>query len=400
MRAGSSQQPPRLAAAVASAAATVLVVLGMVGSGARHRAELAWQKDPRSLQAHLLSAPPAAAHRHKRLHDEVFAAMRHAVSAVPEQQRAREGVASQVVTTLQSDDKYAAADARALARASALQLSRGSRSAPKKVMLRGRAKKVTAQGSRGSPRVQSLNVPHAKSLPFPYDASAYGADGGGSGYRALPAGSTTPVQASAQWEYPGFVCYDPMGCDPPDDPDETKAEAIAESIADDPSFYGDYGVDDEEEGSPWHEGTPFRGTYMHATFPYENEPTGFFAGFHTVENSGLGVGMGKHRDVNSYFYPDAVRVTTGDWHFKNYDLDGSYMVPEVDAFGEYNGTLPVLNPVTGREQYTIPGSHAGPDPAEFSGVGSGMLWGNRTREGGGDSGRPAYTGNYFPFASN
>jgi hypothetical protein len=381
-------------AAIASAAAAVLVVLGMASSGARHRAELAWQKDPRSLQASLLNTPPAA-HKHKRLHDEVFAAMRRAASNVAEQQRPREGVASQVVAAvaaLQTDDQFAAADARALARE--------RRSVPKQVMLHGQVKKATAQGPHASPTVQSLNVPHAKSLKFPYDASAYGADGGSSGYRALPSGSTTPEQASAQWEYPGFACYDPMGCDPPDDPDETKAEAIAEAIADDPSYYGDDGVDDEGGGSPWHKGTPYRGTYMHATFPYENEPTGFFAGFHTVENSGLSVGMGKHRDVNSYYYPDAVRVTTGDWHFKNYDLDGSYMVPEVDAFGEYNGTLPVLNPVTGREQYTIPGNHSGPDPAEFSGVGSGMLWANRTREGGGDSGKPAYTGNYFPFASN
>ncbi len=41
-----------------------------------------------------------------------------------------------------------------------------------------------------------------------------------------------------------------------------------------------------------------------------------------MENSGLTAGMGKHRDVNAYYYPDAVRVTTGDWHLHNYDLDG------------------------------------------------------------------------------
>ncbi len=45
-------------------------------------------------------------------------------------------------------------------------------------------------------------------------------------------------------------------------------------------------------------------------------------GFHTVENSGLTAGRGKHRDANAYYYPEAVRVTTGDWHFRNYDLDG------------------------------------------------------------------------------
>jgi len=90
------------------------------------------------------------------------------------------------------------------------------------------------------------------------------------------------------------------------------------------------------------------------------------AGWHTVENTGLNVGMGKHRDVNSYYYPSATRVTTGDWHFHNYDLDGSYMVPEVHAFHTYNSTgenvLPVLKPVTGREQYTVPGNpdHDGP----------------------------------------
>ena len=41
-----------------------------------------------------------------------------------------------------------------------------------------------------------------------------------------------------------------------------------------------------------------------------------------MENSGLSAGMGKHRDANAYYYPEAVRVTTGDWHFRNYDLDG------------------------------------------------------------------------------
>ena len=166
---------------------------------------------------------------------------------------------------------------------------------------------------------------------FAYDAVAYGADGGGSGWKLPVVGSQSPVQSAATWEYPGFVCYDPNGCSQPKNPDETVAEAKAEEIADDPSYYGDGGVDDMEVGSPLHSPTPYRGTYMHATFPYESEPTGFFAGWHTAENTGLNVGMGKHRDVNSYFYPEAVRVTTGQWHFKNYDLDGSYMVPEVPS---------------------------------------------------------------------
>ena len=61
--------------------------------------------------------------------------------------------------------------------------------------------------------------------------------------------------------------------------------------------------------------------------------------------------------------------------------------------------LQVLNPVTGREQYTVPGNHTGPDPTDFSGVGAGFLWANKTREGGGESGT-TYTGSYHPFASN
>ena len=395
------------AAAVGSGVAAALVVLGLIG---------AWhapgrRSDRRLHQLALLQATadqpqhrpwgkwrtsgPIAHSAHKQLHDEVFEAMRRSVAGSRQHSQAavpHADVASPLLAALQTDEGYAAADALALAQ--------DMHKAPKRVRLRALGRREKTQSLHSRSRTQSLNVPHAKSLVFPNDAAPYGADGGGSGYRELPSGSTRPVQASAQWEYPGFVCYDPNGCDPPEDPDNMAAEAAAESYADDPSYYGDHGVDDQEEGSPWHEGTPYRGSYMHATFPYENEPTGFFAGYHTMENSGLNVGMGKHRDVNSYFYPDAVRVTTGDWHYKNYDLDGSYRVPEVDAFGEYDGTLPVLNPVTGREQYTVPGTGTGPDPREFSGVGSGMLWGNRTREGGGDSGKPAYTGNYFPFASN
>ena len=42
---------------------------------------------------------------------------------------------------------------------------------------------------------------------------------------------------------------------------------------------------------------------------------------------------------------------------------------QVDAFDTYNGTLPVLDTVTGREQYTVPSNYSGPDPTDFSGVG-------------------------------
>lgn len=161
-----------------------------------------------------------------------------------------------------------------------------------------------------APRVQSLNVHNAKPMVFPGTAASYGADGGGSGWKKTPVSQMTPEEAwQGQWVYPGFTCYDPLGCELPENPDETRAEAIAEDYADDPSYYGDGGMDDQEKGAPWHAPTPYRGTYMHATFPYENEPTGFFAGFHTVENTGLNVGMGKHREVNSYYYPDSVRVT-------------------------------------------------------------------------------------------
>ena len=129
---------------------------------------------------------------------------------------------------------------------------------------------------------ESLNVENAMSPVFAGTAAVYGADGGGSGWKPTPVSAQDPAQASAQYEdSSGFVCYDPNGCDAPANPTETKAEAVAEAFADDPSYYGDNGVDDQEEGSPGHAGTPYRGSYMHATFPYEKVPTGFFAGHFT-----------------------------------------------------------------------------------------------------------------------
>ena len=254
--------------------------------------------------------------------DTRLSALAHAVK-----RQSRQPQQHQQLLALRLDAQHAAADASVLfheefALADAEALSAAS-PAPRKLGAKGLMQSLQRA------RTQRLNVPNAKPLVYPNDAAAYGADGGGSGWKATPVGAINAVHTSAQWEYPGFVCYDPNGCNPPEDPTETQAEARAEAYADDPSYYGDGGVDDAEVGAPWHSPTPYRGTYMHATFPYENEPTGFFAGWHTVENTGLNVGMGKHRDVNSYFYPDAVRVTTGDWHFHNYDLDGSYMVPEV-----------------------------------------------------------------------
>jgi hypothetical protein len=249
-------------------------------------------------------------------HERPAVLLLHAMQAPGYTGRQRQ---SKLMAVLSVEDQYAAADAAALAAASATRTQRLRRHTVTKETL--------------------ITVPAANPLVYPGDAAAYGADGGGSGWKDSPVGAINPVQASAQWQHllpadglahaPGFVCYDPNGCVQPNDPYETHAEAVAESYADDPSYYGDGGVDDAEVGAPWHKPTPFRGSYMHATFPYENEPTGFFAGWHTVENTGLNVGMGKHRDVNQYYYPDAVRVTTGDWHFHNYDLDGSYMVPEV-----------------------------------------------------------------------
>jgi len=47
----------------------------------------------------------------------------------------------------------------------------------------------------------------------------------------------------------------------------------------------------------------------------------------------------------------------------------------VDAYGKYNGSLPVLNTVTGREQYTVPSNYTGPATRDFSGVG-GQIWEN------------------------
>jgi hypothetical protein len=258
-------------------------------------------------------------------HERPAVLLLHAVLAPGYTGRQRQSK-QQLLAALSVDDQYAAADAAALAAASATRTQRL------------RLHTVTKE-SWESKKAAAETAQAAKPLVFPGDAAAYGADGGGSGWKDSPVGAINPVQASAQWQHllpadglahaPGFVCYDPNGCEQPNDPYETHAEAVAESYADDPSYYGDGGVDDTEVGAPWHKPTPFRGSYMHATFPYENEPTGFFAGWHTVENTGLNVGMGKHRDVNQYYYPDAVRVTTGDWHFHNYDLDGSYMVPEV-----------------------------------------------------------------------
>ena len=129
---------------------------------------------------------------------------------------------------------------------------------------------------------ESLNVENAMSPVFAGTAAVYGADGGGSGWKSTPVSAQVPAQASAQYEdSSGFVCYDPNGCDAPANPTETRADAVAEAFADDPSYYGDNGVDDQEEGSPGHARTPYRGSYIHATFPYEKVPTGFFAGHFT-----------------------------------------------------------------------------------------------------------------------
>ena len=130
--------------------------------------------------------------------------------------------------------------------------------------------------------------------------------------------------------------------------------------------------------------------------PYEHVPKGStFAGFHTAENTGLRPGMGLNARVNSYFYPDYARIVSGAWKFRNYDLDASYLVPEVDAFGQFNATgqhmLPTLTPVVGNSQYATPCNDdalecaPGPAAANFSGVGARFLWAGGLRDGGGVS---------------
>ena len=105
--------------------------------------------------------------------------------------------------------------------------------------------------------------------------------------------------------------------------------------------------------------------------------------------------MGLNARVNSYFYPDYARIVSGAWKFRNYDLDASYLVPEVDAFGQFNATgqhmLPTLTPVVGNSQYATPCNDdalecaPGPAAANFSGVGARFLWAGGLRDGGGVS---------------
>ena len=131
-------------------------------------------------------------------------------------------------------------------------------------------------------------------------------------------------------------------------------------------------------------------------FPYEHVKKGStFAGFHTAENTGLRPGMGLNARVNSYFYPDYARIVSGAWKFRNYDSDASYLVPEVDAFGQFNATgqhmLPTLTPVVGNSQYATPCNDDAlecapvPAAANFSGVGARFLWAGGLRDGGGVS---------------
>ena len=51
-----------------------------------------------------------------------------------------------------------------------------------------------------------------------------------------------------------------------------------------------------------------------------------FAGQHTPNNSSVNPGMGTNRDKNQYLYPEFMRIETGDWKFRNYDMNTSYLV--------------------------------------------------------------------------
>ncbi|EKX48412.1 hypothetical protein GUITHDRAFT_151881 [Guillardia theta CCMP2712] len=65
-----------------------------------------------------------------------------------------------------------------------------------------------------------------------------------------------------------------------------------------------------------------------------------FAGYNTKENSPMTPGMGLNRDKNGYYYPEFQRVKQGDWRFQNYDMDTSYLIPEVNAYesdGAFSG---------------------------------------------------------------
>mmetsp|Transcript_14244 Transcript_14244/g.32933 ORF Transcript_14244/g.32933 Transcript_14244/m.32933 type:complete len:83 (+) Transcript_14244:34-282(+) len=57
-----------------------------------------------------------------------------------------------------------------------------------------------------------------------------------------------------------------------------------------------------------------------------------FAGYNTPENSSVTPGMGLHRDLNTYYYPSSL-----GWSFRNYDMDGSYTIPEVSAYNSDGG---------------------------------------------------------------
>lgn len=57
-----------------------------------------------------------------------------------------------------------------------------------------------------------------------------------------------------------------------------------------------------------------------------------FAGWHTRNNSPMMPGMGLDRDKNTYYWPEYQYVANGEWEFRNYDMNGSYLVPDVDAF--------------------------------------------------------------------
>ena len=50
--------------------------------------------------------------------------------------------------------------------------------------------------------------------------------------------------------------------------------------------------------------------------------------------------MGLNRDKNAYMYPEFQRVKTGDWKFQNYDMNTSYLVPDIDPYysdGSFSG---------------------------------------------------------------
>eukprot|EP00285_Hemiselmis_virescens_P009589 CAMPEP_0173385198 /NCGR_PEP_ID=MMETSP1356-20130122/7809_1 /TAXON_ID=77927 ORGANISM="Hemiselmis virescens, Strain PCC157" /NCGR_SAMPLE_ID=MMETSP1356 /ASSEMBLY_ACC=CAM_ASM_000847 /LENGTH=76 /DNA_ID=CAMNT_0014340899 /DNA_START=127 /DNA_END=357 /DNA_ORIENTATION=+ len=69
-----------------------------------------------------------------------------------------------------------------------------------------------------------------------------------------------------------------------------------------------------------------------------------YAGYGTKGNSPNNVGMSPNAWNNTYFANDIGGPLNPTWEFSNYDTNGSYAVPVVDA---YNGTGAYQGPRAG-----------------------------------------------------